>query len=85
MNKTVPFKMPASKPQAADAWVDEGVEPHLKQANKAPAPTPAVMKRLTLDISEELHARVKAGCAQRRMTMLQVICSFLDAEFPNQS
>jgi hypothetical protein len=26
MNKTVAFKMPAPKTQAADAWVGEGVE-----------------------------------------------------------
>jgi len=87
MSKTVAFKMPAPKTQGADAWVGEGVEPHLKalKAEKATASVPAPIKRLTLDIPAELHARVKLGCVQRDKTMLEVICRFLDAEFPASS
>ena len=43
------------------------------------------MKRLTLDIPEEMHARFKLGCTQRKATMLEMIRGFIDAEFPVSS
>ncbi len=76
--------MPAPKSQAADAWVGEGVEPHLKQAEALVA-VPVITKRLTLDVPAELHARVKLGCVQRGKTMLDEICRLLEAEFPASS
>jgi hypothetical protein len=81
MSKAVPFKMPAPKPQTADDWVGEGVEPHLKKIDAA-ASAPVATKRLTLDLPAELHARFKIGCTQRGVTMLETVCRFLEAEFP---
>ena len=40
------------------------------------------MKRLTLDIPEELHRRVKSGCAVRGETIVDVVRRYLEAEFP---
>jgi hypothetical protein len=74
--KTVQFKMPA--PKSADAWVGQGVEPHLSSA-----PAAAVkMKRFTIDVPQELHARVKVACAQRGLNMADELRRILDREFP---
>jgi hypothetical protein len=40
------------------------------------------MKRLTLDISESLHRRLKATCAQRGTKMVDDIRLILEREFP---
>lgn len=88
MSKTVSFKMPAPKPQAADAWVGEGVEPHLKAAkieSVAIMPTPVVMKRFTIDVPVELHARVKMACARRGKIMADEIRRLLEAEFADEA
>ena len=83
MNKSVSFaRPPARKPQPnADAWVGgggaEAASPSAK-ATKSPVP----MKRLTLDIPEELHRRVKSGCAVRGEKIADVVRRYLDAEFP---
>jgi ParG len=72
--KTVQFKMPA--PKSADAWVGQGVEPHLAEA-------PAMkMKRFTIDVPQELHARVKIACAQRGLNMADELRRILEREFP---
>jgi hypothetical protein len=81
MSKTVAFKMPASKTDQADAWIEQGVEPHLKEV-ESPATASVLTKRFTLDVPVELHARVKIGCAKRGKTMVEVICRWMDAEFP---
>jgi hypothetical protein len=76
--KTVMFKMPAPKePSPADAWVGQGIEPHL------PQPPPAVkMKRFTIDVPVELHARVKIACARRGLNMADELRRILEREFP---
>ena len=40
------------------------------------------MKRLTLDIPEDLHRRVKSGCAVRGEKIADVVRRYLAAEFP---
>lgn len=42
---------------------------------------PVVLKRLTLDIPEELHARIKSQCALRRVKMVDAIRDILDESF----
>jgi hypothetical protein len=77
--KTVQFKMPANK--SADTWVGQGVEPHLTAP--AAAAGPAVkMKRFTIDVPLELHARVKVACAQRGLNMADELRRILEREFP---
>lgn len=39
-------------------------------------------KRLTIDLPESLHRRVKMGCAERGEKMADVIRKLLEAEFP---
>ena len=41
--------------------------------------------RFTIDIPTELHTRIKAQCATRRVKMKEVIKSLLEKEFPPPS
>jgi hypothetical protein len=75
--KTVQFKMPA--PKSADAWVGQGVEPHLGSAPVAPA---VKMKRFTIDVPQKLHGPVKVACAQRGLNMADELRRILEREFP---
>jgi hypothetical protein len=77
--KTVMFKMPVSKEHSsADAWVGQGIEPHLTGS----APPAVKMKRFTIDVPVELHARVKIACAQRGLNMADELRRILEREFP---
>ena len=40
------------------------------------------MKRLTIDIPESLHTRVKSQCAKRGAKMADEIRALLEAHFP---
>ena len=82
MNKSVSFARPARKPQPdADAWVG-GSGAEASEPAPKPAKQPVPMKRLTLDVPEELHRRVKSGCAARGEKIADVVRRYLDAEFP---
>ena len=59
-------------PPAAEQWIDQGSTP----------PAEGPVKRMTFDVPESLHRRVKAGCAQRGVTIREVILQLLEAEFP---
>jgi hypothetical protein len=39
-------------------------------------------KRLTIDIPESLHKRVKAGCVDQGTTIADVVRAFLEKKFP---
>lgn len=66
------------KPQATptpDDWVKNRATPD-------PEPTPEMkMKRLTLDVSEELHRRIKSACANRGVKMADEIRALLEERF----
>lgn len=40
------------------------------------------MKRLTIDVSKDLHRRIKRSCADRSEKMADVIRDLLEREFP---
>jgi hypothetical protein len=46
-------------------------------------PTGEKMKRLTIDVPQNLHRRVKAGCAVRGIEMASLMREFLEKEFPS--
>lgn len=89
--KTTTFKMPKSvtAPVAADQWVaqsggDVSEAPKstvvsLKGVEQAPV---EILKRLTIDMPESLHRRVKVGCSMRGTKMNEVIRELLEREFP---
>jgi hypothetical protein len=68
-----------SKPRQAnnaDEWVT-GQTP----ATKGVAVKPAKPKRLTLDLSDDLHRRIKVACSVRGTTMVEEITKLLEKEF----
>jgi ParG len=78
----------ASKPLPANAdnWVS-GQTPATKEVSQTPLPptTPAktgIIKRLTLDLNEDLHRRIKLACTIRGSTMVEEITKLLEKEFP---
>lgn len=72
--KSVPITLPP-KPRTADDFVAAGRE-------TPPAPAPEAMKRLTLDVPEKLHRRIKRTCADRGEIMADVLREILEKEFP---
>ncbi|CAN7691132.1 plasmid partition protein ParG [Rhizobium sp. LjRoot30] len=87
MKKTV-MKMPGIKaqPSAADQWVgaptaDVSEAPKAAEVIAMPAPTETV-KRLTIDMPESLHRRIKFQCISRGLKMSDAIRELLDREFP---
>jgi len=73
MSKKVSFgttpKPSPSLPASADQWVESRV-------------VTEEMKRLTLDIPEGLHRRIKSQCAARGVKMVDVIRELLEENFP---
>jgi hypothetical protein len=59
---------PAQPVVTPDAWVEHRTNERVK--------------RLTIDLPESLHRRVKMGCAQRGAKMADVIRDLLEKEFP---
>ena len=82
MSKSVAFARPSKKAQPdPDSWVSGAGAEAPVASTKPPRPN-VPMKRLTLDIPEELHRRVKSGCANRGEKIADVVRRYLDAEFP---
>ena len=68
-----------SKPRPAnhaDKWVS-GQTPAPKEVVR-----PAKAKRLTLDLDEDLHRRIKVACSLRGTTMVEEITKLLKKNFP---
>jgi hypothetical protein len=78
MKKTLITAKPSqsARPADADAWVSSG------QPAKLPAER---MKRLTIDVTESLHRRIKVGCAQKGEDMADELRRILEQHFPQQS
>jgi len=89
VKKQVAFSPIPPKPavQAADDWVKSrgSVEEAVAAAPSVVVPLPQAaepMKRFTIDVTEELHKRIKSQCAQRGAKMADVIRELLEREFP---
>jgi hypothetical protein len=74
--KKVPIGVkPTSKPAPeADAWVE---------SRGAAAEQPEPMKRLTIDIAESLHRRIKAQCAMDGTKIADQVRELLVQKFGN--
>jgi hypothetical protein len=75
--KTVQFR---AKPATAEEWIGQGA---AVEAKPAPAPS-GPMKRFTIDVPLDLHARIKVTCAERGKVMADEIRRLLEAEFPER-
>jgi hypothetical protein len=71
---TTPTKSPAKKAEmpSLDKWI--------KRRKKTPIPL--ITKRFTIDISADLHARIKSECALRGLKMNEVLRQVLENLFP---
>jgi predicted HicB family RNase H-like nuclease len=71
--KRIDFAMPLA-PATPDDWV--AARPELPAKPQEPT------KRLTLDIPASLHRRLKVGCAERGITVAELVREMLDERFP---
>lgn len=75
--KTIPFKQPMPLPKPAEAWVG-----NTDVAEKAPPKPDLPTKRLTVDVPEDLHRRIKVQCAMKDVQISDVVRDILSKEFP---
>ena len=74
--KTIAFKQPTNMPlPAAEAWVGT---PEAVKTVQPDVPT----KRLTVDVPEDLHRRIKVDCARNGVQISDVVRDLLAKEFP---
>jgi len=73
MSKTVAIKQPTLISRPAEAWIDGAPAPRSSQG-----PT----KRLTVDIPEPLHRRIKADCGRDGLLIADVVRELLAEKFP---
>lgn len=72
MRKKVPFTAkPGAGVRSSDQWVTE----------RTTATTPTATKRLTIDVSVDLHRRMKVQCAARDEVMADVVRELLERHF----
>ncbi len=87
--KKVPIKAKSkakspSKKAAEDAWVEGQASSTNSGETRLPdgqEQESGKMKRLTIDVSEDLHRRIKVGCAGRGVKMADEIRGMLEQEF----
>jgi hypothetical protein len=94
MSKTVSIgKRPTARPstEAIDKWMegkaadgagDPTPPPVVEKVASAEKVSAPKMKRLTIDIPDSLHRRVKSRCGQDGLRMADVIRDLLDQRFP---
>ena len=82
MSKKVTFAAKATpKPAAgADKWVENRTTTETPETSET-----VPMKRLTFDIPEPLHRRIKTQCASQGIRMTDELRVLLEERFPEQS
>lgn len=81
MNKKVSF---GAKPQASinpDEWVN-GATSVAVPSSPPPDVERVTMKRLTFDVSADLHTRIKVQCAVKGVKLADEIRLLLEEHFP---
>lgn len=77
MSKKIAFGgKPSAKPMNADQWVES------RKIEEPPTPPAGKMKRLTFDISDVLHRRIKSQCAAKGVKMVDELRDLLEKHFP---
>jgi predicted HicB family RNase H-like nuclease len=74
--KRVAIGLKPGTKQQADAWVAQSVPP-TEMAEEEGA-QPAVLKRLTIDVSEDLHRRLKVKAAQEGVRMADLVRRWIE-------
>jgi hypothetical protein len=73
----MPRKLPIAQPRditTADGFV--GVEPEAE--NRPPEPT----KRITIEVGETLHHRIKLDCVNRRVNLTDAVREVVEQAWP---
>ncbi len=83
MSKKITFtpKPSAASPADADAWVSGGNAPEPGEKGRE-VPASVKTKRFTFDVSETLHRRVKARCAEKGVEIAEEMRRLLEQHFP---
>lgn len=81
MSKKITFAAKPNPKQAAsaDKWVDNRTTIETAEASET-----MPMKRLTFDIPEPLHRRIKTQCASQGIRMTDELRLLLEKRFPEQ-
>jgi predicted DNA binding CopG/RHH family protein len=75
----------ASDPAQLDQWVSErGESDGAESQSLESAPESVKMKRLTLDIPEDLHKAIKTRAVVEGVPMANMLRSLLDQNYGNQ-
>lgn len=74
----MPKKVTMKAKTSADKWVDSRSTPNTEKERNDQEP----MKRLTIDVPDTLHRRIKAQCANRGVKMNEEIRALLEQHFP---
>lgn len=83
MTKKITFSQNAKTPPppAADAWVaEQNPNPATREPVK-PA-TAGRMRKLTVDVPDDLYRRVRVGLAREDRNLTELVNEFLAARFP---
>ena len=72
MAKKVPIADKPKREKEAESWVSSGGGKSVSSGK---------MKRLTIDVSEQLHKRIKIECATKGMNMADAIRELLEKNF----
>jgi predicted DNA binding CopG/RHH family protein len=84
--KTASFKSAPTPTPSVKIWVHQNKTETSSapcEVNTTIATPPAeIMKRFTIDVSEDLHKRIKAQCAMRGAKMADVMREILEQKFP---
>ena len=77
-----PKSKKAAPTKAADEWIEGKVLEEGKDGSgQGQGSENQKMKRLTIDVSEDLHRRIKVGCASKGVKMADVVRGLLEGEF----
>ncbi len=84
MSKKITFtpKPNAMIPAGADAWVSGGNVPEPVGEKSKETSAAVKTKRFTFDVSEALHRRVKARCAEKGVDIADEMRRLLEKHFP---
>lgn len=84
--KTVSFGKPAA---TAEDWIQQPTNDAAKSEKRAPLkvaePVEQKMKRLTIEMTDDLHRRIKATCAKNGVRMADTVRAMLEKEFPHDA
>lgn len=85
MSKKITFnpKPTAKTATSADSWVETRATVETSEGQEA-EPQSETMKRLTFDIPENLHRRIKTQCASKGIKMTDELRLLLEKHFTDQ-